>query len=366
VLAPDLAADPEHVQRFIDEARITGALNHPGIVSVHDLAQDESGRVSYTMRLVEGRTLTALIAQQSSRRDLERILHCLTTVCDVLAYAHSRGVIHRDLKPDNIMIGEFGEVYLMDWGCALVRGDRSLVDGPIDEEGTIVGTVRYMAPEQARGEVSRTDARSDVFAVGAILYKALTGQAPYQGRTAQALEAAQRADFKPIDQSHGVAVKPPPMLTSIVMKAMSAQPERRHQTAADLAEDLRDFLRGGNWFALHVFPAGRFIVREGEWADAAYIITAGRCEVRRRDPADPRRSLLLRELQAGDVFGETAIFADVPRSASVVAVEDVSAVMLDRASLEQLAANTFLGRFVQAMAARFLDLEGRTQQAGRD
>jgi eukaryotic-like serine/threonine-protein kinase len=363
VLDPRLAIDPEHLQRFVDEARITGALDHPSIVSVHDLSIDDTGRASYTMRLVEGRTLTALIAQQSSRRDLERILQCMATVCDVLAYAHQRGVIHRDLKPDNIMVGEFGEVYLMDWGCALVRGARTLVDGAIDPEGTVVGTVRYMAPEQARGEIARIDARSDVFAVGAILYKALTGQPPYRGRTAEALDAAKRADFQALDERLDMAVKPPPMLTAIVKKAMAADPARRHRTAAELAEDLRDFLRGGNWFALHTFPAGTVIVREGEWADAAYIITAGRCEVRQRDTADPRRHRVLRVLQTDDVFGETAIFADVPRSASVVATEDVSAVALDRATLEQLATNTYLGKYIQALAARFLDVEGQLRQA---
>ena len=363
VLDPARAADAQHTRRFIDEARVTGALDHPNIVSVHDLANDDSGRVSYTMRLVDGQTLSALIAQQASRRDLERILRCLATVCDVLAFAHSRGIIHRDIKPDNIMVGAFGEVYLMDWGCALVVGDRASPDSVTDAEGTVIGTIRYMAPEQARGEISRVDARSDVFAVGAILYKALTGQAPYTGTTAQALAAAQLADYRPLDERRGMAVKPPPMLTAIVTKAMAAEPGQRHPSAADLAEDLRDFLSGGNWFPLHVFPAGTVIIREGEWADAAYIITAGQCEVRQRDPDDPRRSHVLRTLGPDDVFGETAIFADVARSASVVAIGEVSAVALDRASLEQLAADTYLGKFVKALAARFLDVESRLQQA---
>ncbi len=362
VIDSTLAADPEYAQRFIDEARITGALDHPNIVPVHDIALDTGGRASYTMQLVEGRTLTELIAMQGSQRDLERILQCLTSVCDALAFSHDRGIIHRDLKPDNIMVGEFGQVYLMDWGCALAIGDRTLVDGLVEPEGTVAGTVRYMAPEQARGEISGIDARTDVFAIGAILYKALTGQAPYMGPTEEALAAAGRCDFRSPDESGGVAVKPPPMLTAIVKKAMAREPAERHQSAAELGDELRAFLRGGNWFALHVFPAGRVIVREGDRADAAYIITAGRCEVRRRDPEDPKRSIALRILKAGDVFGETAIFADAPRSASVVALDDVSAVLVDRASLEELVASTYLGRFVKALADRFLEVEGKLQQ----
>ncbi|MCW5634576.1 MAG: protein kinase [Rubrivivax sp.] len=360
VIDPGLATDPEMRQRFVDEARITGALAHPNIVPVHDLAFDErAGRAAYTMKLVDGRTLTELIAMQASQRDLERILQCLASVCDALAFAHSRGIVHRDLKPDNIMVGEFGEVYVMDWGCALATGERTLVDGEPEPEGTVAGTVRYMAPEQARGEISRIDARTDVFSIGAILYKALTGQAPYMGPSEQALDAAARCEFRSIDESGGVAVKPPPMLTAIVKQAMARDPADRYQSAAELAEELRAFLRGGNWFPLHVFQAGRTIVREGDRADAAYLITEGRCEVRKRDPANRARSIALRILKPGDVFGETAIFADAPRSASVVALDDVKAVVVDRASLEQLVANTYLGRFVKALADRFLELEAR-------
>ncbi len=363
VIDSALAEEAEMRQRFIDEARITGALTHPNIVPVHDLAVDEAGRgASYTMKLVDGRTLTELIAMQSSQRDVERILQALASVCDALSYAHSRGIVHRDLKPDNIMVGEFGEVYLMDWGCAHATTERALVDGEPDMEGTVAGTVRYMAPEQARGEISRIDARTDIFSMGAILYKAITGQAPYMGPMDDALAAAARCEFRSPDESGGVAVKPPPMLTAIVKKAMAKEREDRHQSAAELADELRAFLRGGNWFPLHVFQAGRVIVREGDRADAAYIITAGQCEVRRRDPEHPGRSIPLRVLKAGDVFGETAIFADAPRSASVVALEDVSAVVVDRASLEELVASTYLGRFVRALADRFLEVEAKARQ----
>ena len=359
VIHPGLAGDPRYARRFVNEARITAALDHPGVVPVHDLVLRPDGHASYTMRLVEGRRLGALIDAQATRADLEFILQCLARVCDTLAYAHSRGVVHCDLKPDNIMVGDFGEVYVMDWGCAHVVGDRSLVDDVPESEDSIVGTPRYMAPEQARGEQSRIDVRTDVFAVGAVLYRALAGRPPYEGPTAAALAAAQRGEFTPIDHLEGMPFKPPPMLTAIVNKAMSPDPLRRHASAADLAEDLRDFLRGGDWYAMQVFAPGCEIVSEGDWADAAYIITAGRCEVRRRDPADPRRLHTLRVLEPGDVFGEAAVFADVPRSASVVALEEVRAIVVGRSSLEQLADRTYLGKFVQALAKRFLEADSR-------
>ncbi len=359
VIDPVLGNDPFAAQRFIDEARITGMLDHANVVPVHDLVTDDRGTASYTMKLVEGRTLTAMIAMQKTRRDLEEILQSLIKVCDALAFAHSRGIIHRDLKPDNIMIGGYGQVYVMDWGCAQVTGDRSLVEGDAEPDGMVIGTVQYMAPEQALGQVSAIDARTDVFAMGAVLYKVLTGTCPYPGPIMEALVAAQRCEFRSPEETGGVVVKPPPHLSQIVMKAMAKEPADRYQSAEELAEALRQFLRGGNWFPLHKFAAGAVIVREGDRAEAAYIITAGTCEVRKVDPKDPSRYQVLRVLQAGEVFGETAIFADAPRSASVIALDDVSAVVVERTALDSLVASSWLGLFVKALADRFLDVDAR-------
>jgi hypothetical protein len=358
VLEPELATHSTSAQRFIDEARITGLLDHANIVPVHDLGRDERGNASYTMKLVQGQTLTEVIAAQKTQRDLERILQILIKVCDGLSYAHSRGVIHRDLKPDNIMVGSHGQVYVMDWGLAQVTGDaRSIVEGRVDADGIVIGTVQYMAPEQALGEISRIDARTDVFALGAILYKVLTGAPPYPGPVSEALLRAQRAEVRPPEDSANAAVKPPPGLSEIAMQAMQRRPEDRYQSAEEFAEALRAFLRGGNWFPLHKFARGAVIVREGDPADAAYIITAGTCEVRKLDPQG--RDVTLRTMKAGDVFGETAIFANAPRSASVVAVDDVSAVVVDRAALEHLVRSSWLGLFVKALADRFLELDAR-------
>jgi eukaryotic-like serine/threonine-protein kinase len=358
VLEP--SADPNASQRFIDEARITGRLDHANIVPVHDLVIDNRGTATYTMKLVAGQTLSELIAAQKTQRDLETILQSLIKVCDALSFAHSRGVIHRDLKPDNIMVGSHGQVYVMDWGCAQVIGDDlSLVEGRVDPDGMVIGTVAYMAPEQAQGLITKIDQRTDVFGVGAILYKVLTGSAPYPGPVMEALARAQRCDVSPPDERTGLAIKPPPHLSQIAMKAMARDPANRFPTVDAFAEELRAFLRGGNWFPLHKFAAGSVIVREGDRADAAYIITAGRCEVRKADPHDPKRTIVLRTLSAGDVFGETAIFADMPRSASVVALDEVSAVLVERAAIENLTRSSWLGLFVKALADRFLDVDAQ-------
>jgi serine/threonine protein kinase len=186
------ASDPRSISRFLDEARITAQLQHPGIPPVHELGTDRDGRLWYTMPFVPGRTL-GQIAELVQARDpewpLPRVLGVLLKVCEAVAFAHSRGVIHRDLKPSNVMVGQFGETYVMDWGLASVSGDaegggRTVVvdragpdeDSPLaTRDGDVVGTPAYMPPEQARGELDRIGRRVDVYAAGAMLYHLLAG-----------------------------------------------------------------------------------------------------------------------------------------------------------------------------------------------
>ena len=317
------------------------------------------------MKLVEGKTLSELIATQKTQRDLERILQSLVKVCDALSFAHSRGVIHRDLKPDNIMVGSHGQVYVMDWGCAQVIGDdRSIVEGRVDPDGIVIGTVAYMAPEQARGEIGLIDQRTDVFGVGGILYKALTGSPPYPGPVMAALMRAQMGDVQPPDESTGVAVKPPPHLSQIAMKAMAAR-------SAEALPDRRGARRGPARVLARrqLVPAAQVRARSRDRPRRRPAPTPRTSSPRaaarsaRRDPKDPSRTVTLRTLAAGDVFGETAIFADAPRSASVVAIEDVSAVVVDRAAIDNLTRSSWLGLFVKALADRFLDVDARLSKS---
>jgi serine/threonine-protein kinase len=198
LLALMLQDDAE--QRFLREARLTGALQHPGIVPVHNLGRLADGRLFYTMKLVRGRTLAELLRDEPDGPErLPRLLAVVEKVCQAVAYAHSRGVIHRDLKPSNVMVGQFGEVQVMDWGLAkeLSRTEPAVVPDEATEDvetvgrveeaaglsraGAALGTPAYMPPEQAAGDWDIVDERADVFALGAILCQALTGQPPYQG-----------------------------------------------------------------------------------------------------------------------------------------------------------------------------------------
>jgi eukaryotic-like serine/threonine-protein kinase len=213
VMRPAYCGDPEAEGRFVREARLTASLQHPGIVPVHNLGRLPDGRLFYTMKLVRGRTLTALLAEGPAEPEvrLAVLLGIFETVCQAVGYAHSKRVIHRDLKPDNVMVGRFGEVQVMDWGLGklLVPADGSVAPW---ETGTVIrtetegepskltqggmGTPAYMPPEQAGGDVELMDERADVFALGAILCVLLTGQPPYsQADAKEALRRARRADL---------------------------------------------------------------------------------------------------------------------------------------------------------------------------
>ena len=264
-------------RRFLEEAQIAAQLDHPGIVPIHELGLDESGRPFFSMKLVRGHHLGEILVLAQNGAEgwsRTRVLHVLLRVCEAMAFAHNKGVVHRDLKPANIMVGGFGETYVMDWGLAHVAGRSPTSDanGALDistlraeiagdsdlsplltHTGDVIGTPAYMAPEQAAGSLDKASAAVDVYAVGAILYHLLAGHMPYGEAGSLEVDAVLtrvRAEA-PVPLPDETA----PELRAICERAMARAASDRYVDMSALADDLRAFLEVRT---VRAYATGRF------------------------------------------------------------------------------------------------------------
>jgi eukaryotic-like serine/threonine-protein kinase len=243
-LDPELAKDAFYRNSFITEALINGQLEHPNIVPVYQLASDDDGVPFFTTKLVDGISLVQWLGNPDhppgSQDRLDEGLEIFLKVCDAVAYAHHRGIIHLDIKPDNIMVGGFGQVYLLDWSVARPSRPESA-----DDEPEAVGTPGYLAPEQARGNFAEIGQRSDVFGLGAVLYEIVSGKAPYGDHrgSEQLLRQARIGSVVPIE--HAAAGLPiSKCLRDIVRGATAPSPAERYATVVELARAVLAFARG--------------------------------------------------------------------------------------------------------------------------
>jgi serine/threonine protein kinase/formylglycine-generating enzyme required for sulfatase activity len=253
--------------RFVSEARIAGRLDHPGIVPVHELGADEDGRAFFTMKLVQGSTLADVLREGGAEWSTTRVVGVLIKVCDAMAYAHDRRVLHRDLKPSNVMIGSFGEVYVMDWGLARIVGradTRDLrirpaaepndspprTDDPLEAlvtmDGAVLGTPAYMSPEQARGDIESLGPATDVYAIGAMLYERLAGHPPYLPWSASRVprDVLARVVAGAPDPFEAPLPRNSTELVSVCMRAMARDTAARYASVTALREDLQAYLDG--------------------------------------------------------------------------------------------------------------------------
>ena len=268
--------DTRALSRFLEEAQITSQIDHPGIVPVHEIGIDPDGRVFFTMKLVRGENLRTIFAYAHdgiAGWNPVRAVLVLQKVCEAMSYAHGKKVIHRDLKPANVMVGRFGEVYVMDWGLARVlgredvhdlrlrpaAGSASRIDTDREDErdsepdsplvtmdGDVVGTPAYMAPEQAKGQLDRLGPHSDVYSVGAMLYHLISGEVPYvptSARVSTRTLLARVLDGPP-KSLHGYGRKAPAALVAICEKAMARAIEDRYPSMQALGDDLRAYVEG--------------------------------------------------------------------------------------------------------------------------
>ena len=264
-----LTDNPDFMRRFFMEAQITAQLQHPNIVPVYRLRVSDKG-VGYAMKLIQGETLKALIETAKTQLDkkgrtdeyhsLQALLDHFLKVCDALHYSHRKGVVHRDLKPLNIMVGPYNEVYVMDWGIAKlvdvdsgtfadkterVGSDKSVPGGEDSTStGQLLGTPVYMSPEQAHGQNDVLDHRSDIFTLGIILFELITLKRALSGKGQQETLERARTGAKHPPKPYSSKLRVPDQLIAIVDKATEVDPDERYETAEDFANDIRRYLRG--------------------------------------------------------------------------------------------------------------------------
>jgi eukaryotic-like serine/threonine-protein kinase len=330
----DHAHNTDSRSRFLLEAEVTGGLEHPNIVPVYGLGTYADGRPFYAMRFIKGDSLKEAIerfyaADQAPGRDpgerslaLRKLLGRLIDVCNAMAYAHSRGVLHRDLKPGNIMLGKYGETLVVDWGLAKPgdRPDAATGDGepalrPSSASGvlptlagTAIGTPAFMSPEQARGDLDRIGPASDVYSLGATLYTLLTGQAPFEkGAIPDVLRQIERGEFPP---PRSVRPDVPRALEAVCLKAMAPRPEGRYASPRGLADDIEHWLadepvsahregwgaRLARWSRRH-----RAWVRGAAAALAVGLVAAVALAVQQASAADRERRIADRERTANEL-----------------------------------------------------------------
>jgi len=239
VLRADLARDPTFYLRFRREAQNAAALNHPAIVAVYDTgeAETESGPLPYiVMEYVEGDTLRDIV-RSTGPMSPKRAMEVIADVCAALDFSHRNMIVHRDVKPANVMINKAGAVKVMDFGIARAISDAS---SPMTQTAAVIGTAQYLSPEQARGE--QVDARSDVYSVGCVLFEILTGEPPFKGDSPVAVAYQHVREDPPLPSSVNPSV--PPELDSVILKAMAKNPANRYQSAAEMRSDLIRVLSG--------------------------------------------------------------------------------------------------------------------------
>lgn len=372
-LKPASSENPDLLNAFVNEAKLVSYLDHPGIVAVFDTFLGSSGKPCYTMQMVEGQTLSSLLSAPLTERPaalpFTRALEIFIKICETLAYAHDRGVIHLDLKPDNIMIGRYGEVLIMDWGSAKIydtvpyekylgrfmeRPERLSLGK--ESEGFVLGTPYYMAPEQFTIRRNQCTPAADVFAAGIILYQMLTGTHPFMVPKLEDLRhAIEHHNPPPV---HEINVDIPMRLSQICEKTLEKSIINRYKNCHELLDDIKQCHDSCEAFVSRTYKAGETIFEEGAIGEYAFIIASGKVEISKIHDGAVK---VLALLGKNEIVGELAIFSKQPRVATARAIEPTTIRIMNKVDVDRELdkLSPWVGRMITGLSKRFIGLNER-------
>jgi serine/threonine-protein kinase len=371
-----LNAESQHQARrlrsLINEARLISYIDHPGVVSIYDAFVNENDEFCYTMKVIEGEDLgTILMRQGDDALTLPQSLQIFTRICETLAFVHDKGVIHLDLKPNNVMVGEYGQVMVVDWGNARLY-DPSAYSAYLGKHGSewkasdleevenfVSGTPPFMSPEQTKKSRNELMPSSDIFSAGVLLYQILTNRYPFSIQSIKKfLDQLHNADPPP---PHKLRPNVPRRLSQICCKMLEKNIDERYQTFREVLQDLEDFSNSGQAFATQRYNSGEVIFYQGDEGDYAFQIVSGLIEITAEVDGERR---FLATLGEGQIVGELAIFNKQPRTATATAlVPSIIKIMTKRdieQELEKL--SPWVGRVIAGLSGKFVNLNSRYLQ----
>lgn len=372
-LRSELLADENAVRTFVNEAKILGQLDHGAVIPIFDAYVNEDGAPVYTMREIAGVSLTRALQMKRSTGvctpiSLDRTLKIISQLCDAMSHAHDRGVLHLDLKPENIIVLPHDQVVLVDWGAARLYDVEKAAERLTDtddlgrfltleeDEELLVGTPRYMSPEQTIERRSDLRPASDVFSLGVIFYQMLTGQLPFQATNLEEIMREVRMTRPPEPREVDLGIHG--RLNSIVMRMLAKDVSDRYGSMEEVLLDLEEFRSTAAEFPIAEFAAGETLFAEGDDGDYAGVVVSGEVEI--WTTADGERQVLGRVVE-GEALGELALLRDANRSASATALSDTRIRMISGEALmsEVEKLSPWILAILSGVVERFVDRSDR-------